>query len=285
MFTPYIQFSRYEVVIAETDRAKVNSTPYPEPPIIAVEHPQQLDYPTHHLATSPAVAPPPPLSGRDTPDIQGSSGKIMNETRDTAKGGREVRREAESEVSKQQGATDGKRSKRNKWRVSSALKNDMEQYLEGYGENYGALSSQSAGPELTRQEPSEGEGTRRRKKKRHKEKKRKKEANSFSQGSSPKKLVSGSLKKSPRGSRSLGKLTSSLLRRSRRKEKVDDTERTPPQTLTPAWQTVAPPNSPSAPLLLNNPAENVTQWDDTGTNQGVAQWEYPPPNPTRGCPL
>ena len=36
-----------------------------------------------------------------------------------------------------------KATKRNRRRVSSVLKNDMELYLEGYGEDYGALSSKT----------------------------------------------------------------------------------------------------------------------------------------------
>ena len=121
-----------------------------------------------------------------------------------------------------------KRDKRNRRRASSTLKNDMEQYLEGYGENYGALSSQTdkLHPWME-QDPSEEEEARdqkRQKKQKKKMRKAKKAKGSSHGSSSPTKSASSQNDRgSPKYTRKTtgtSKLPSALLRKQGKKEQV-----------------------------------------------------------------
>ena len=151
---------------------------------------------------------------------------------DDGAGNKKMRTEQENMVSK--GKCGGRRAHRNRCRASAALKNDMEIYLKGYGDNYGGVSSQSTQLEISTEG---GEGERRWRKKRPKEKKNKKKAKSLSQGSSSPVKSTSSLEnkeslKHPR-KKSFGKLPTSLLGKSKKKQGVAGMEKTPP--LTPAW--------------------------------------------------
>ena len=104
----------------------IDNSQVPQPPIIIIEGPELENSTPHKLHSPPAV---PTSSGRGTLDVR-ESGKM----REKAK---------ENRATEQKVDEGRKRDKRNRRLVSSTLKNGMEQYLEGYGENYGALSSQT----------------------------------------------------------------------------------------------------------------------------------------------
>ena len=235
MCNNYHAFYSYEAAIADTNGAKVNS---PQPasisksPVTRVKSPQSESSPRPTKSppyTSPAVASlPQPSSGRDTPDTTGKE--------DDGARNKKMRTEQENVVSKEKGAIGGgRRAYRNRCRASAALKNDMEIYLKGYGENYGGVSSQSPQLEIS----TEGEeGERWCRKKRPKEKKNKKKAKSSSQEDSSPVRSTGSLDnteslKHPRKSKSFRKLPNLLLGKSRKKQGVASMEKTPPPT--PAW--------------------------------------------------
>ena len=99
-----------------------------ELPIIVVERPQSE--PTSPTQLQSPVSPPPSY-GRDTPDIRYKDEGVAEGEADSAE--------------KQTGEiTEARKStKQSHRRVSAILRNDMEQYLDGYGENYGALSSKT----------------------------------------------------------------------------------------------------------------------------------------------
>ena len=198
--------------------------PHREPPIIIVEEPQSESIsPTLHQSPESR----PSSSGRDTPDIR-DEGRAKGE---------------DGSVTMKQEVTKGRKSaKRNRHRVSNALKNDMELYLDGYGEDYGALSLK-VNFEL---EPwledlsEEEEGMREKSKRRVKGKKKKKKSKkSSSQGSSSPTKSSGSVKKPESFQKStknvsFSKLPTVLLGKNKKKQQVE-AEKTPSKPVG-AWQ-------------------------------------------------
>ena len=147
-----------------------NHSPHRELPIIIVEDSQSEP----NSPQSPRQAPP--LSSRDTPNVSGDT-KMKREGDDN-----------NDDVTGDKRVTEGRKSiKRNRHRVSSALKNDMELYLKGYGENYGEQSSktnlelESWWMDLSDDERMERQSKRKEKRK----KKKKKKTKSSSESSSP----------------------------------------------------------------------------------------------------
>lgn len=145
-------------------------SPHRELPVIIVED-------TQSEPTSPSLwqtpRPVSPSSGRDTPDI--SSDTKVNRERD------------DDDVTGDKNVTEGRKSiKRNRHRVSSALKNDMELYLKGYGENYGEQSSKTnLELESWWMDLSDDERIERQSKRKEKKRKKKKKTKSSSESSSP----------------------------------------------------------------------------------------------------
>ena len=175
--------------------AQVDSSKQQKPPIIIVEGPQ-------HDSQDPKLLCTPPQQ-QATPTGTRGDAAVMKEHEDDIATEQEV-----AEVSK--------RAKRNRRRVSSTLKNDMEQYLEGYGENYGALSSQTNELEPWKEESEEEEGEKQRKRKPKGKKRKRKKDKTSSQGSSSPSKSGASLRNtdSPKRSRKntkLSKLPSGLL--------------------------------------------------------------------------
>ena len=146
-------------------------------------------------------------------------------------------KEHEDNIATEQEVAEGSnRAKRNRRRVSSTLKNDMEQYLEGYGENYGALSSQTNELEPWKEELEEEEGEKQRKRKpKGKKRKRKKDKTSSQRSSSPSKSGADSPKRSRKNTK-LSKLPSGLLGKGRKKTEVDTSENLHPEPVALAWQ-------------------------------------------------
>lgn len=123
-------------------------------------------------------------------------------------------------------------AKRNRRRVSNPLKNDIELYLDGYGENYGALSANAnleLGPWLDdlSEEGRMGHDTSKRKKR----KRRKKTKKSSSHGSSSPPKSAGSLKR-PKKSTKTSKPPSAMLGNKKIQVEAEDL---PPKPLE-GWQ-------------------------------------------------
>ena len=196
-----------------------------EAPIIIVE-----EFKSETTSPNSPPTPLPPSPGRTRPSNRGDA----KESDDIA---------TEQEVS--QGR---KSAKRNRRRVSSALKNDMEQYLEGYGENYGALSAATHELRPWFDDYSEEEDHRRqqrKKNKKRKEKKKKKnktEKNTNQEGSSS---PNESPKKhdSPKQSKKNVKLPPAFVGKNRKKQvEVEKTG----QKLSEAWpEKVTPKSEPT----------------------------------------
>ena len=198
--------------------AQVDSSKQQKPPIVIVEGPQ-------HDSQPKLVYTPPQQQATPTVDIPGTRGDAA------------VMKEHEDNIATEQEVAEGSnRAKRNRRRVSSTLKNDMEQYLEGYGENYGALSSQTNELEPWKEELEEEEGEKQRKRKpKGKKRKRKKDKTSSQRSSSPSKSGADSPKRSRKNTK-LSKLPSGLLGKGRKKTEVDTSENLHPEPVALAWQ-------------------------------------------------
>lgn len=148
--------------------------------------------------TSPLpVQTPRPLQSppdEDTPDVRDKE-KVEVEAEDGT-------------VKRQKVGEERKSAKRNRRRVSNPLKNDIELYLDGYGEDYGALSATvNLALEPWLEDSSEEERMGQDNSKRKKRKRKKKAKKSSSHGSSSPTKSSGSLKR-PKKSTKTGKFPS-----------------------------------------------------------------------------
>ena len=181
----------------------------------------------------------------------------------TGKDPNEAGKEAEeSVVSKEKGGvvSGSRRSQRKpRWRVSAALKNDMEQYLKGYGENYGEISPQ---PDVSTEDVSGGKGEGWWRKKRSKDKMKKKKAKSLSHESSSPTKSTGSLKNTDlmKRNKSLGKLSSSLLGKIKKKPGVAGTEKM--STLTPGWTNKTIQHNPTRDQLEETASKTEGEYNN-----------------------
>ena len=147
-----------------------NLSPHRVLPLIVVEK-SQSEPTSPSLLHSPRSMPS--SSGQDTHDVSCSDTKVYRERDDEDAGEKKV--------------TEGRKSiKRNRHRVSSALKNDIELYLKGYGENYGEQSSKTnLELEMWWMDLSDEERMEEQSKRKGKRKKKKKKTKSSSESSSP----------------------------------------------------------------------------------------------------
>ena len=186
-------------VATTTEHTVTSSQSRPKPPTITIHEPP---------AEPPVTTPPPsvdmPKGGRDTPD---------------AKDDKTERKRAENVGTEQEVDAGRRTAKRNRRRVSSAFKNDMEQYLEGYGENYGEQSSKVV-ESLMEDFSVEVRGQKKRKGK----KRRRKIKKSSSEGSSS--PTKGTLKKkeSPKQPKKNVKLSHAMLGKDKKKQAENEKE-------------------------------------------------------------
>ena len=167
--------------------------PHRELPIIVVERPQSE--PTSPTQLQSPVSPPPSY-GTDTPDIRYKDEGVAEGESDSAE-------KQTGEITEAR-----KTTKRSHRRVSAVLRNDMEQYLDGYGENYGALSSKTnLELEPWLEDFVEGEreedGNRRSGKGKKMKKKRKKKSGSQGSSSQSKSTDTSQKPKSPKKSKKI----------------------------------------------------------------------------------
>ena len=158
--------------------------------------------------SEPQPEPTSPLPVQTPRPLQSPPDEDMLDIGDKEK----VKVEAEdATVKRQKVGEERKSAKRNRRRVSNPLKNDIELYLDGYGEDYGALSATAnLALEPWLEDSSEEERMEQDTSKRKKRKRKKKAKKSSSHGSSSPTKSSGSLKR-PKKSTKTGKLPSAGL--------------------------------------------------------------------------